>query len=507
MPSKSKSCAASGNLDVNVKLSKSGRTTNFHLPPNKTIEDVCKQVADEEKVSAKQIIIKYTGKILNRFHTLSFLGVRPETVLKAEVVTVEKYNIYVQKENGETFPMCIENISTIQEVKSMLAERLEVGLSNSVEIELKGKKIIGKESQSAISLGLDDEALVKVKVVKRPEAAASNNVEEEDEQLDEATLQELLSSFVVEAGNNVEVVFSFDTTGSMSACLDQVRSKVEETTSRLLRDIPNIRIGIMAHGDYCDQSTYVLRTCDLTDSRRKLIRFINDVPSTGGGDSPECYEWVLKKAQELSWTEGSARALVMIGDDVPHPPSYTDQHINWHTELDRLRDMNIKVYGVQAMHGSTSNLFYEELAERTAGTYLKFTQFSYITDMFLAVCYRESSDEKLQAYCEEVKNDGRMTEELSSMFVKLEEKPTAPPVESNNERYVARPWWDPSLDNGQPQYTYDEAKDKWSTFESESCYTSSVAPNNGRKFLSFRRSKRSNTRASGSKSKGMCGIM
>ncbi|XP_033099060.1 uncharacterized protein LOC117102762 [Anneissia japonica] len=373
MPSKSKSCAASGNLGVNVKLSKSGRTTNFQLSSNKTIEDVCKQVAEEEKVSAREIIIKYSGKILNRFHKLSYLGVRPETVLKAEVVEVKKYNINVQKENGETIPMCIENINTIQEVKNMLAERLEVGSSNSVEMEVKGKKIIGKESQSAISLGLDDEALVKVKVVKRPEAASNNGQnQEENDRLDEATLQELLSSFVVEAGNNVEVVFSFDTTGSMFACLDQVRSKVEETTSRLLQNIPNIRIGIMAHGDYNHhQSKYVLRKCDLTNNRSKLIRFINDVPSTGGGDSPECYEWVLKKAQELSWTEGSARALVMIGDDVPHPPSFTDQHINWHTELDRLRDMNIKVYSVQAMHGPyNANFFFEEMAERTAGTYL-----------------------------------------------------------------------------------------------------------------------------------------
>ncbi|XP_071966071.1 uncharacterized protein [Antedon mediterranea] len=512
-------CARSGQLDVNVKLPKSGRTSNFQLPSHKTIEDVCKKVAEEEKVSTKQIIIKYTGKILNRFHTLSFLGVRPETVLKAEVVSIKKYNIYIEKECGYTFPLGIENISTIQDVKDMLTERLEVDSSSNIEMKLNGKKIIGKHTLTASSVGLDEESLLKVKVVERVEEAAATPKKDDEleEKLDEAALQELLSSFVVEDGKKVEVVFSFDTTGSMSACLDQVRSKVEETTSRLLRDISNIRIGIMAHGDYCDHHNYVLRMCDLTDNREELIRFINDVPSTGGGDSPECYEWVLKKAQDLSWTERSARALVMIGDDKPHPPSYTDQCVNWHTELYRLRDMNVKVYGVQAMHNTGSNLFYEELAEKTSGTYLKFTQFSYITDMFLAVCYRESSDEQLQAYCEEVKNDGRMTDELSTMFVKLEEKPAASLEKETQEgeRYLAQPWWDPSLDKGSIQYTYNKENDKWSSYNartntnmfSRRASHTPAEPKSERRFLSFRKSKRNTKTSSRSKSQDKCGIM
>ena len=49
--------------------------------------------------------------------------------------------------------------------------------------------------------------------------------------------------------NNIEVVFSFDTTGSMYPCLTQVRRKIKETVTRLLDEIPGIRIGIIAHGD------------------------------------------------------------------------------------------------------------------------------------------------------------------------------------------------------------------------------------------------------------------
>ena len=43
----------------------------------------------------------------------------------------------------------------------------------------------------------------------------------------------------------------------------------------------------MAHGDYCDHPTYVIRQVDLTSDVQQLVDFANDTPSTSGGDSPE----------------------------------------------------------------------------------------------------------------------------------------------------------------------------------------------------------------------------
>lgn len=57
----------------------------------------------------------------------------------------------------------------------------------------------------------------------------------------------------------------------------------------------------------------------------------------------QCYEWALRKAQQLDWSEHSAKAFVVIGDCEPHPPSYTDQRINWRDELDVLKGMGVKV--------------------------------------------------------------------------------------------------------------------------------------------------------------------
>src|SRR5215468_12507605 len=82
----------------------------------------------------------------------------------------------------------------------------------------------------------------------------------------------------------VEVVFSFDTTGSMYPCLTQVRRNVKSTVTRLFKEIPGIRIGIIAHGDYCDKgSSYVTKTLDLTDDVSSITRFVERVGPTGGG--------------------------------------------------------------------------------------------------------------------------------------------------------------------------------------------------------------------------------
>ena len=57
----------------------------------------------------------------------------------------------------------------------------------------------------------------------------------------------------------------------------------------------------------------------------------------------QCYEWALRKCQQLDWSEDSAKAFVMIGDCLPHQPGYTDQNIFWLTELDILIGMGVKV--------------------------------------------------------------------------------------------------------------------------------------------------------------------
>ena len=50
---------------------------------------------------------------------------------------------------------------------------------------------------------------------------------------------------------------------------------------RLQKEIPGIRIAIIAHGDYCDSDVYVTKILDFTTDEKKLCSFVENVASTG----------------------------------------------------------------------------------------------------------------------------------------------------------------------------------------------------------------------------------
>lgn len=233
--------------------------------------------------------------------------------------------------------------------------------------------------------------------------------------------------------NPIDVVISFDTTGSMYPVLTQVRRKIKEAVNRLMSELPGIHIGIIAHGDYCDAgSTYVTRHLDLTHDTTAIIDFVTNTQATGGGDAPECYELVLHEAQELVWRPDATRVFVLIGDDVPHPPAANPQHLNWRTEVVALTTQGISVYAVQALNRRHATPFYRELAHTSGGFHLSLDQFAEITDMLMAICYRQdsstgSTDLKIQMYEEEVQRQGRMSRSLKRAFATLQGR--APTVE------------------------------------------------------------------------------
>lgn len=216
----------------------------------------------------------------------------------------------------------------------------------------------------------------------------------------------------------IDIKFSFDTTGSMYPVLSQVRIKLAETVQRLFKELPNLRIGIVAHGDYCDARTaYVTKHLPLTDNVTTIVDFVKNVSSTYGGDFPECYELVLHEvANADDWTPGSKRMLAVIGDAPPHGASDNPKRLDWRKELSRLVDLGVTVHGVQAMNSPSSTEFYRTLAEKTGGAHVRLAQFNEVTEMMIAMVYQQQGPEALQKYEEEVTANKRMTRSMSSIF-------------------------------------------------------------------------------------------
>ncbi len=214
-----------------------------------------------------------------------------------------------------------------------------------------------------------------------------------------------------------EVVFCFDTTGSMYPCIAQVKRKVERMVRHLMQEVPGIRIGCMWHGDYIDMPN-MFGKLELTTDIEKICAFIRNAPQTDGGDTAECYERMLHEGLGFRWTPGARRVFVLIGDDVPHEPSYPQnkQRLNWRDELDRYTEAGTQVYGVQCLGRHHADPFYMEIARRTGGVRIQLSQFHLVEDLIFAICMKQIGDDRVAIFEQDLIREGRMSRAAETIF-------------------------------------------------------------------------------------------
>ena len=178
----------------------------------------------------------------------------------------------------------------------------------------------------------------------------------------------------------MDLLISFDTTGSMYPCLAEVRRRVQWLVAELAKEVPGIRIGIIAHGDYCDAGySYVTKQLPFTADPNRVRNFVRTVGRTVGGDLPECYELVLHQARNMAWMSDD-RAMILIGDDVPHSPDIAmrqgGMRLDWEHEARILHDtVGVEIYSVQCLGHRWADRFYRDLAQIGGGRKLDLHQF------------------------------------------------------------------------------------------------------------------------------------
>ena len=179
----------------------------------------------------------------------------------------------------------------------------------------------------------------------------------------------------------LDMVIAFDTTGSMYSYIGAVKKHVKELIPKLFKQNPDLRIGVVAFGDYCDMPSkdrfgYAYQVCELTDNENKLIEFITRAQNTSGGDGDEFYELVIKKiVEETNWREGSTKAVLLIADAEPHKVgySYSDRVVNnqidWREEAKKAAEKGIKFDTLTI----NKTEWYKELSEITNGVSAPFS--------------------------------------------------------------------------------------------------------------------------------------
>ncbi len=224
----------------------------------------------------------------------------------------------------------------------------------------------------------------------------------------------------------IEILFSLDTTGSMGPCLEQCKRNLDSIMDPLFKSIPGLKVGFIAHGDYCDRdSTYVLRHHKLTTDSVSLKSFIRDTTPTGGGDADECYELVLNRARSFAWEADKSRVLIMIGDCEPHGVNYKQNvdKLDWKNESKMLAEMGVKIYSVQCLNRTSSDYFYEGMAKLTNGVHLHLHQFRYIQTLLQGVAYKQDSQESLNTFEQDLRKTKEFGQDLEDLFDDLNNRP------------------------------------------------------------------------------------
>ena len=215
----------------------------------------------------------------------------------------------------------------------------------------------------------------------------------------DATGSNLMNKIAPKEVGTLDMVIAFDTTGSMAAYIDDVRQQVADLIPSLFKDNKNIRVGIVAFGDYCDMKNArefgnAYQVIQPTDNENDLVRFVLSSHNTSGGDGDEFYELVLKKIiDETPWREAASKVILLISDSKPHPLGYsykdyvTGNQIDWRKEAEKAAEMKIRIDTV-SIHPLE---WYKELSAMSNGVNVPFSSSHKTSRMLNAAIHARGS--------------------------------------------------------------------------------------------------------------------
>lgn len=232
-----------------------------------------------------------------------------------------------------------------------------------------------EDSTTEISLGETATAGASTLVDTEVKATANVKTGSESENKEKA--------FADVAPKNIgklDMVIAFDTTGSMARYIGAVRKEVSDLIPQMFKENDDLRLGIVAFGDYCDMKNPqefggAYQVISPTDNENELIGFVMTSKDTNGGDGDEFYELVIKKiVEETPWREGSTRSILLIADSAPHELGYSygncikNNQIDWRIEARKAADNKIKIDTVTI----TDEPWFKELSRMTNGVSVPF---------------------------------------------------------------------------------------------------------------------------------------
>ena len=120
----------------------------------------------------------------------------------------------------------------------------------------------------------------------------------------------------LEEARPVDIVFVFDTTGSMSEEIEGVKNTSITFANKLRDSNRDFRLGLVAFGDEIREVRK--RDDTLTTDAEEFKGWIGRLYADGGDDTPEISLDALKRAAQMKYRDGTQKVLILITDAPPH---------------------------------------------------------------------------------------------------------------------------------------------------------------------------------------------
>lgn len=189
--------------------------------------------------------------------------------------------------------------------------------------------------------------------------SAANFSVTEDKQVEEPISASVVSSG---SGANADIVFVFDTTGSLSGEIEGLKARATSFADALAAHGIDYRLGLVTFADE------VLITRDFTADLATFKTWIQELSADGGADTKENALEGLARATTLSYRPVSQRIAILITDAPYHQAGETDGDgtttYTTQTMIDRLREYNLITYAV-----GPDLVEFHQLANATGGAW------------------------------------------------------------------------------------------------------------------------------------------
>jgi hypothetical protein len=127
-----------------------------------------------------------------------------------------------------------------------------------------------------------------------------------------------------------DVVFVFDTSGSMESALGEAKGEIQEVMSRLQASISSVEFGLAEVKDTEEEESGLYAwqlDQSLTSNTLAVSEAISSLAAFGGGDGPEAYGRALYETDtnpSVDWRPGTRHLIVLVADQVPHMPDVNE---------------------------------------------------------------------------------------------------------------------------------------------------------------------------------------